>query len=177
MAFFSTIKILLLCAASLSVLLLATPVSGQNYNHLLSGERLNQGQSLTQGNYQFIIQNDCNLVLYIYGTPRWASNTGGQASGCYLAMQSDGNLVVYDYGNRAIWASNTGGENGYYNLILQKDGNVVIYAKPIWATGTSYSGSAVVVVAAARNGTVGASGAEQNKVKEMGKIVQVHGDE
>ncbi|KAL0922368.1 hypothetical protein M5K25_006347 [Dendrobium thyrsiflorum] len=176
MAFFSMIKTLLLCAASLTALL-ATHASGQSYNHFLSGERLNTGQYLIQGRDKFIIQNDCNLVLYSHGTPIWASNTGGLASGCYLAMQTDGNLVVYDYGNRAIWASNTGGENGYYNLILQKDGNVVIYGKPIWATGTSYSGSAVVVVTAARNGTVWPSGAEQNKVKEMGKIVQVLGDE
>ncbi|PKU68030.1 Mannose-specific lectin [Dendrobium catenatum] len=169
------IRTLLLCAASLTFL--AAPSSGQLFNHLLDGERLGTGQALTQGGFAFVIQSDCNLVLYEFGNPLWSSGTNGQGLGCYVTLQSDGNLVIYDQSNKAIWASNTNGETGNYLLILQKDRNVVIYSLPIWATGTNTVGSAGVVIAGARNGTVGVTGAEQNKVREMGKIMEVEGDE
>ena len=176
MGIFSIIRTLLLRAASLTILL-ANPSSGQCNNHLLSGERLSPGQSLTSGNMEFIMQYDCNLVLYDNGKPIWASGTYHSGSGCYVAMQTDGNLVIYDNRNNPLWASNTNGENGNYILILQKDRNLVIYSHPIWATGTNYAGSVAVVVAAARNGTVGISGAEQNKVREIRKILKIMTDE
>ncbi|KAI0519122.1 hypothetical protein KFK09_006562 [Dendrobium nobile] len=175
MAFFSMMKIFLLCTASLS-LLLATPASGQN--HLLPGERLNSGQSLIEGSYTLTIQRDCNFVLYKDGEPKWASQTGHrQGSICYVTMQTDGNLVIYGYENRAIWASNTAGEKGNFVFLLQKDGNAVIYSKPTWSTGTSSYGSASVVIKPGLNGTVGAYGAEKNKVRKMGKIMEVMRDE
>ena len=177
MGIFSVFRTLFLCAASLTILL-ANPSSGQCNNHLLSGERLSTGQSLTSGRVELAMQYDCNLVLYDNGKPIWASGTYGSGSSCYAAMQTDGNFVVYDNRNNPLWASNTGGANGNYILILQKDRNLVIYSKPLWATGTNYAGSVAVVVAAARNGTVGISGAEQNKVREMmGKIVQIMSEE
>ncbi|KAL5697712.1 hypothetical protein ACHQM5_028829 [Ranunculus cassubicifolius] len=55
-------------------------------------------------------------------------------------MQTDGNLVVYDYNNRAMWASNTNRAIASYYLSLQCDGNLVIYTPggtAIWATGTN----------------------------------------
>ena len=170
------IKIFLLCTASLS-LLLATPASGQN--HLLPGESLNTGQSLIEGSYTLTMQSDCNFVLYKDGEPRWASQTGHRkGSRCYVTMQTDGNLVIYGHENSAIWASNTARDQKEdFVFLLQKDGNAVIYSKPIWSTGTSYYGSASVVIKAALNGTVGASGAKQNKVKEMGKVSEVKSDE
>ena len=172
MGIFSIIRTLLLCAASLTILV-ANPSSCQCNNHLLSGERLNPGQSLTSGNVDLAMQYDCNLVLYDNGKSIWSSDTYNSGSGCYVAMQTDGNLVIYDNTNKPLWASNTGGENGNYILILQKDRNLVIYSHPIWATGTNYAGSVAVVVAAARNGTVGISGAEQNKVSEIRKILKM----
>ncbi len=62
------------------------------------------------------MQEDGNFVLYSTTAPSagnhlWASNTGGNGnSGAYLAIQNDGNLVVYDHsGATALWNSNTGG--------------------------------------------------------------------
>ncbi|XP_074589703.1 uncharacterized protein LOC141845543 [Curcuma longa] len=93
-----------------------------------------------------------------------------------LTMQSDCNLVLYDYGraiwssgtynrgyncvlrmqtdgnlviysnSNAIWASNTGGQQGYFVLVLQRDRNVVIYGCPSWATATNAANSKGVVV-------------------------------
>nr|ADX01383.1 lectin [Bulbophyllum morphologorum] len=174
MSSFSIIRILLLCIASFS--LLASPSFGHPDNHLLSGEQLNTGQSLTEGTSQFIIQDDCNLVLYKMNIVKWQSNTTGEGSGCYVTFNKQGNLVIHNNKNRVIWSSNSSRKQGNYILILQKDGNLVIYSKPIWATGTNSYGSTGVIVATALNGTIGVTGAKQNKVREMGKIVQVKSD-
>jgi hypothetical protein len=56
-----------------------------------------------------------------------------------LAMQTDGNLVMYAPGGRPLWASGT--SVGGSDLEMQTDGNLVVYAPPrhtaVWATGTS----------------------------------------
>lgn len=58
-----------------------------------------------------VLQGDGNLVLYNPSEagkpehPRWASNTNGKAKDCVLAMQDDGNLVLYGGDKHAIWAS------------------------------------------------------------------------
>ena len=157
--------ILLLSAAAL-LSLLTTPVSAAD--RLNAGQSLSGGQSLAQGGYLFTMQNDCNLVLYDNNRAVWASGTNGRASGCVLKMQSDGNLVIYS-GSRVIWASNTNRQNGNYYLILQRDRNVVIYDNSnnaIWATSTNVGNAAIVVIPHS-NGTAAASGAAQNKVKEL----------
>ncbi|XP_072994326.1 mannose-specific lectin-like [Typha latifolia] len=140
-----------LSLASLPILLailalLAAPCSASNV--LFSGNTLTAGESLTQGSYTFIIQNDCNLVLYDSGKAVWASGTSGQGAGCRLDMQSDGNLVIYNRNNNPVWASNTNIGQGSYYLVLQSDRNAVIYATKgaIWATGTNIRGTADVVI-------------------------------
>ena len=52
-------------------------------------------------------------------------------------MQSDGNLVTYEFGGKSTWASHTSGRPGAY-LAVQDDGNVVVYdgSKALWATDT-----------------------------------------
>lgn len=47
-------------------------------------------------------------------------------SGHTLHMQTDGNLTVRDGANQVRWASNTGGKRGSV-LMVQNDGNVVVY--------------------------------------------------
>nr|BAP75574.1 mannose binding lectin [Allium fistulosum] len=123
-------------------------------NVLVNNEGLYAGQSLVVEQYTFIMQDDCNLVLYEYSTPIWASNTGVTGkNGCRAVMQADGNFVVYDVNGRAVWASNSRRGNGNYILVLQEDRNVVIYGSDIWSTGTyrKKAGGAVVM---AMNGTV-----------------------
>ncbi|KAG9442087.1 hypothetical protein H6P81_017941 [Aristolochia fimbriata] len=126
--------LLFLLAASATTVLSGAAVT----NILYSGERLSTGQYLAYGEaYGLIMQEDCNLVLYDYKRPVWATNTGGIGRNCYCAMQVDGNLVVYTPDGRSIWASNTGGARGNYILVLQKDRNLVIYGGALWATGTN----------------------------------------
>ncbi|MBN3815983.1 lectin [Paraburkholderia sp. Se-20369] len=92
----------------------------------------------TDGRYQFILQDDGNLVLYRLSDhrPLWASGTNGKAVSKAI-MQQDGNFVIYGYPG-AIWATGTNGKPNS-TLIVQNDGNVVVYEPqvPVWATGTN----------------------------------------
>ncbi|KAJ0985142.1 hypothetical protein J5N97_003498 [Dioscorea zingiberensis] len=133
-------------ALSLTLLLLAmSPFCTANFI-LYSGETLWTGQALSWASYPFILQSECNLVLYDAGNQVWASDTGGLASNCYVTLQSDTNLVIYDNNNNALWASNTNRDQGYYVLILQKDRNVVIYGGAIWATNTHVGASDAIFI-------------------------------
>ncbi|KAF3788535.1 hypothetical protein EJ110_NYTH07919 [Nymphaea thermarum] len=106
---------------------------------LYSGQTLNAGQFLVNGPYKFIMQADCNLVLYVNGNRAlWASGTNGKGSNCRAILQADANLVVYT-GGTALWASGTARGSGNYRLNMQGDGNVVIYdaaGRALWATNT-----------------------------------------
>ena len=128
-------------------------------NVLYSGQVYNIGSQLPKvtlranemigdnsGNYFAIMKDDCNFVLYI--TPHfcssnilWSSGTAGRGSGCYLQMQSDNNLVIYDQTPKPIWSANTYQSSGVGSLFrIQDDGNLVVYdpsSKALWATGTS----------------------------------------
>lgn len=112
------------------------------------------------------IQDDGNLVFYRL-LPIWNSHTNDSSSiqsstakifypntkifpgqvfsnGQYqLIFQTDGDLVLYKDGGRAIWSSGTAGR-GATELWMQNDGNFVIYAngRPIWLTSTQGNSNA-----------------------------------
>lgn len=127
------------------------------------------------GRFRLLIQNDGNLVLFDRGSRIWDAGVRqtrqtitlpGSAGlkvtlltkGCFAAMQSDGNLVVYGStgvdepvpgvcqanpnptpgGSIALWSSRTNG-NPNSRLVVQTDGNTVIYTpsnNAVWATDT-----------------------------------------
>jgi GH25 family lysozyme M1 (1,4-beta-N-acetylmuramidase) len=122
------------------------------------------------GGSSLAVQEDGNVVVYAPGGhPLWATGTNlppppAQPSGCTiinpgqglsggeqltscdgrytLAMQNDGNLVLYHNGKGALWATGTNGKGGY-NAIMQGDGNFVLYDvhnHPLWASGTNGHG-------------------------------------
>jgi hypothetical protein len=80
-------------------------------------------------------------------TPGQFLNAGqalySSTSNCWLSMQHDGNLVVYDIAGEPLWASNTRGSGGV-RAIMQTDGNFVVYksytsmapSQAVWASGT-----------------------------------------
>ena len=55
-----------------------------------------------------------------------------------LAIQSDGNLVLYGLRENPVWSTSTQGR-GATQLVLQGDGNLVIYRgnEALWSSGTS----------------------------------------
>nr|ADK74829.1 immunomodulatory protein [Anoectochilus formosanus] len=155
----SSIRILILCAAALAFLL-ATPSYAAS--SLGTGGTLRNNQGISQGAYLFIMQSDCNLVLYDTNRAIWASNTNGRGNSCFLILQRDGNLVIYNNGNQVIWASGSNIGNGNYILVLQADRNVVIYTQPgnraIWATGTNIRGTPGVTIYKPQNVTTTVNG-------------------
>lgn len=88
------------------------------------------------GTYQALMQGDGNFVVYGAGRALWA--TGTQTPAAALALQSDGNLVLYDTSGRARWASGTSGSGGADVLAMQDDGNLVLYSagRAVWASGS-----------------------------------------
>lgn len=78
-------------------------------------------------------QGTCPLVL--------SSKNGGYR----VAMQVDGNLVIYDMTDKAIWATNTSGKGtAPYTLKMQPNGNLVVKGSgttALWASGTAGKGT------------------------------------
>jgi hypothetical protein len=50
------------------------------------------------------MQTDGNFVVYQGTKPLWSTSTGGHP-GASLAVQDDGNLVVYGKDKKVLWAS------------------------------------------------------------------------
>lgn len=105
---------------------------------LFAGHSIGVNVPLDSGPFRLILQDDANLVLHDRRTgPLWASNTAGSGADS-LAMQGDGNLVLYA-GAAPVGASMTVGYPGAY-LAVQSDGNAVIYTpggQPVWASKSS----------------------------------------
>jgi len=82
---------------------LVSNVDGQN--------NLQMNEYLSNGGYTFVMQSDCNLVLYNPANAAvWSTKTNGKSTNCYLTLQqTDGNLCIYntqDTGNwGAVWCT------------------------------------------------------------------------
>ncbi len=77
------------------------------------------------------------------------TSANGQFS---LALQTDGNLVLYE-GGEAVWASGTDGRE-VSKAIMQEDGNLVLYAtdgEPVWASETDGNNGAYLLLQDDRN--------------------------
>ena len=94
---------------------------------LFDGDSLNTGESLTNGAWSFVMQEDCNLVLYNNTVNEWSSNTQGKGTSCRATMQVDGNFVVYS-DTTPVWDTQTEdvGPPGGYSLNLYPDGYVLL---------------------------------------------------
>ena len=95
------------------------------------------GHQWTAGKFSLCFSAAGNLELRDTPSARvlWQSGTSGATK---LAMQEDGNLVIYAEGDKPLWASGTNG-NPLATLRLQQDGHIVIYyanGSPVWATST-----------------------------------------
>jgi peptidoglycan-N-acetylglucosamine deacetylase len=133
------------------------------------------GQSVVRAD----VQDDGNLVLYRTDGASWYSGwdegrfldpdrgdigrpgiqmTAGQSLQSadhhyWLTLQTDGNVVVYAAGGRALWNSETwwapGRPDPVVRLIMQADGNLVGYSYtgfPVWHSGTYANPGAIAVM-------------------------------
>ncbi len=113
----------------------------------ITNGQIEQGQALVSSNGQYAakMQSDGNFVIYntSTGAATWSSQTQKQdhtgwffgagswsdPPGKRVAVQADGNLVIYADNNKARWSSDTysTSANRAFKLTMQDDGNLVIY--------------------------------------------------
>lgn len=133
-------------AFALVAALLATAAGAQNElrSFLRPGQSLvaKYNQALVAGDTRFVMQEDCNLVVYHGGKAAWATDTNRQGRDCVAIMQGDGNLVLLRSDGKVLWASGTHRHPGAW-VVAQTDGNLVIYppgpavsGRALWATNT-----------------------------------------
>lgn len=108
---------------------------------LTAGQTLVAGQQLVSpdARYVAVVQPDGNFVTYgPGGRALFATGTGGNP-GAQLALQTDGNLVLYS-GGRPRWFTGTSGSGAV--LALQNDGNLVVYTngRAAWARAVGLIG-------------------------------------
>ncbi|EFJ12443.1 hypothetical protein SELMODRAFT_19271, partial [Selaginella moellendorffii] len=56
--------------------------------------------------YSLYMQLNCVLLLFKGKTIIWKTKTDNKGKGCFLRLQTDGNLVIYDNKNIVIWSIN-----------------------------------------------------------------------
>ncbi|XP_042380376.1 mannose-specific lectin-like [Zingiber officinale] len=117
-------------SAAAVLLGLLLPSAMANNNVLYRGDKLLPGESLTEGTYEFIMQDHCKLGLYDNGNDNRRELWSFQfvnGRGCYARLDTDYYFRIYD----------ENGENFTFNtspgriLVLQRDGHVVIYSEPV----------------------------------------------
>ena len=97
-------------------------------SELDTGGSLSAGQSITSPNGQYVLAMQTDGNLVVYGPSGALWASGTSGAGNHVVMQSDGNLVVYNSAGAALWQSGTGGRSGAFELAMQSDGNLVIYS-------------------------------------------------
>ncbi|MEV4276004.1 CHAP domain-containing protein [Actinoplanes xinjiangensis] len=120
-----------LAAATLALGLLplaATPAqAGAGTFRLSAGEQLGVNARLVSPNGQYVLVMQSDGNLVEYAPGNRAVwSTGTNRAGSIVRMQTDGNLVVVAPGNISVWWTSTHGNPGAA-LELQDDGNAVVY--------------------------------------------------
>jgi hypothetical protein len=103
--------------------------AGAGTDRLNPAEQLAAGERLGSPNGQFVLMMQSDGNLVEYAPGNRAVwATGTNRPGSIVRMQKDGNLVVIAPGNAAVWATGTSG-NANATTELQNDGNLVVYAQ------------------------------------------------
>ncbi|KAK8960120.1 Mannose-specific lectin 2 [Platanthera guangdongensis] len=130
---------------SLLLLLLPCPSAANEGNILATGDVLPVDGQLSYAGSVFVIQDDCNLVLY-NNANGFQSNTHGFGTNCTLTVSDHGELVIKTGTGGKVWSSPGGSKKGNYAAILAPDGQVSVFGPSIWsipARSSKSGGSAV----------------------------------
>lgn len=88
----------------------------------------NQGVAAATGGPQF-------PTSFLAGTLALHAGESRALNGGFIAMQTDGNLVIYDNASRPLWSTNTWGRACSYQscvAVYQAEGNLVLYQNGQW---------------------------------------------
>lgn len=114
-----------------AALFLAALSSANEGNVLLTGDVLPTDGQLSYGRNAFVMQGDCNLVLYNFGRG-FQSDTHGAGAKCTLSLSNHGALTITSAG-ATVWSSPAGSKKGKYAAVLRPDGEVAVYGPALWA--------------------------------------------
>lgn len=132
-----------------AILVLVTASAMAQNNVLLTGQTLGTDGQLSYEDATFVMQGDCNLVLYNKGRG-FQSNTHGKGVNCTLSFTDNGRLIVRRPNGSTVWITpNFYSKKGKYAAVLRPDGQVAIYGPEVWST-TAVEGT-VTKVPALRN--------------------------
>lgn len=121
-----------------AILVLLTASAMAENNVLLTGQTLGPDGQLSYGDSAFVMQEDCNLVLYNKGNYRFQSNTNGSGLNCFLSFTDNGRLIIRRSSGSTVWTtSNSLSQNGEYAAVLAPDGKIKIFGPKVWSTPAS----------------------------------------
>jgi subtilisin family serine protease len=96
-------------------------------DRLLRGETLNAGQSKVSRDARYALAMQLDGNLVLYGPSGHVWDAGTQGTGAaYVTLQTDGNLVVYTASDTAVFQTGTYG-TAADRLIVQTDSNLALY--------------------------------------------------
>jgi hypothetical protein len=97
-------------------------------DRLTSGQRMSGGEALTSPNGRYILAMETDGNLVIYDVDKPVWGSNTAGSGANITeMRDDGDLVIYHEGDKPAWSSRTRGHEGAM-LALQDDRDLVVYA-------------------------------------------------
>ncbi|KAJ6806911.1 mannose-specific lectin 3-like [Iris pallida] len=127
---------LILSSVLLSTLFSVPPLAfAEESNVLLTGGVLATDSQLSYLGLSFVMQDDCNLVLYNKGSG-FQSNTHANGVNCSLTLNDLGQLIIHSSDKSTVWTSpvSTTGKKGKYAAVLRPDGQVAVYGPALWST-------------------------------------------
>ncbi|KAJ6823382.1 mannose-specific lectin 3-like [Iris pallida] len=126
---------LILSSVLLSTLFSPPLAFAQENNALLTGGVLATDRQLSYLEFSFVMQDDCNLVLYNKGSG-FTSNTHRRGVDCSLTLNDLGQLVIRTSNNQTVWTSpvSATARRGSYAAVLRPDGQVAVYGPALWWT-------------------------------------------
>ena len=143
----SLLSMVMAVATLLSGLVMTAPAgaAASSRSNLAAGANLQRPAELfsATGTYWLVLTGTGNLVLHggPNGARLWNSNTGVSGAS-NLAMQADGNLVLYTPSNAPVWMSGTAGNPGSH--LALSDTGVLSVVSPggltLWATPNGPTG-------------------------------------
>lgn len=131
----SAALLLALVTALAAVLGTHLPAAAASGDTLFAGQSLYAGDSLVSGNGLYEVAVQGDGNVVVYGSGVPRWWTSTSGPGAELALQGDGNLVLYAGGAPRWWTGTSGGDA---RLTMQGDGNLVLYigGRAAWSSAT-----------------------------------------